>query len=134
MAACASNDTTIVCEYIEHVKIYNRLHKPSYLIDKVVNEGSYYGYTPLHFAAKFGQFDNVEQLLRDGAYCFVMTADNLTPLIVALKNGHDNICLLLLADYKARRMLLFYDYDDQIDVDGHRWAECDKDDDDELFV
>lgn len=109
MAASAASNSLIVAEYIRLSQYRAQTPFSSLVNNKVVDfSGSpYQGFSALHFAAEFGRLDTVQLLLKNGASCFVVSAKNLTPLVVALKRGHENVCRLLFREYKVYRQKLF---------------------------
>ncbi|KAJ9590273.1 hypothetical protein L9F63_027888, partial [Diploptera punctata] len=49
---------------------------------------SEWGWSPLHVAAKWGYLETVETLLQHGANVFVQDINHLSPLDLAVRNGH----------------------------------------------
>lgn len=64
-------------------------------------------------AAAKGRSAYVHELLAHGADPNAEDSDNWTPLLCAAKEGHTNICLMLLengADIEHRDMVTFYQF------------------------
>ncbi|KAA0198523.1 Transient receptor potential cation channel subfamily A member 1, partial [Fasciolopsis buskii] len=67
-----------------------------------VNERDQNGLTPLHYAAARGRVMAAKQLLREGAIVECTDYEEMTPLLMAVKNQHRSLVELLLdsdADY-----------------------------------
>lgn len=64
------------------------------------NRADIYGNTPLHLAARYGNKDILEELLKAGANVAAMNDEFQTPLSVAKRFAHIN-CSAILEDYGA---------------------------------
>lgn len=62
-----------------------------------VNTTNYYGYTPIHWAAKNGHFESARLLLRAGARIDLLSQNGESPLDLALQWEQDQIIWLLIA-------------------------------------
>ncbi|CAL8101258.1 unnamed protein product [Orchesella dallaii] len=65
-----------------------------------LNQGDDHGFSPLHWAAKYGQFKITELLLQRGSRVNVVNKGDDTPLHLAASNGHLDVCRLL-AQHRA---------------------------------
>uniref|UniRef100_A0A915D0F8 Uncharacterized protein n=1 Tax=Ditylenchus dipsaci TaxID=166011 RepID=A0A915D0F8_9BILA len=72
-------------------------HMPAYKDEDFVGAITKSGFTPLHFAAYYGNESVAKLLLEKGAYVNSTALQNITPLHVASKWGHVNLVSLLLA-------------------------------------
>jgi ankyrin repeat protein len=59
--------------------------------------------TALHRAARFGKIETIEVLLQHGALLNAERSDGVTPLELAIKNGHEQIVQLLIGVKKERK-------------------------------
>ena len=70
-------------------------------VQRLLNEGvdpnnrDWFGWTPLHHAAWYGDDKIVKLLLNSGANKDIMSLDNVTPLIIANEADHEQIVNLL---------------------------------------
>lgn len=114
MAACAANNSSIAAQYLRVSQLQSETSLTSLINNKVVESSDlpYKGYTALHFAAEFGRLDTVKLLLAHDAPSFVLSSENETPLVVALKRGHDDVSCLLWRKYKTHRRLIYNAIDD----------------------
>ncbi|XP_058800122.1 alpha-latrocrustotoxin-Lt1a-like isoform X1 [Phymastichus coffea] len=109
MAACAGSNTSIVAEYFRLLQYRPWTTAESFFNNRVMafSDSPYGGYSAFHFAAEFGRLETVQLLLAHGASYFVLSAENVTPLVTALKRGHENVYRLLWRRYKAYRQSIY---------------------------
>jgi ankyrin repeat protein len=91
--ACMTGD-------IQSVKLMLK-HHPN-----IVNDSTYYGYTPLHWASLSGNTELVQYLIANNADINASAKDKSTPLHLAIEEGHDKVVALLVkagADVMASR-------------------------------
>ncbi|PTB38507.1 hypothetical protein M441DRAFT_197509 [Trichoderma asperellum CBS 433.97] len=69
-----------------------------------LNEQDVNGFAPIHNAVALGEIA-VASLLRAGADPTILTADNLSPLHIASREGAASIVSLLLSEYRCRGVL-----------------------------
>ena len=81
----------ILALYNKHENVARQLIPVSH-----VNIVDIAGWTPLHHAAKSGLVNSVKLLLKQGADANSLTSQNQSPLILALRNMHDNIAMQLI--------------------------------------
>lgn len=98
MAACVSSEIMAIENFLRAVESSS---DPRILIDAKVNEKSviYAGYTALHFAVEFGNYQTAKLLLDHCADIYACDAGRSTPLHLALE----------LADTKMIDLILQYD-------------------------
>lgn len=96
MAACASSDPEIVRQFLRIATdtSADALINVISACVKNIDDYSFAGYTPMHFAAEFGRLGTMQLLIDRGAHC-TMTKQNISPLDLARKRNHESISALL---------------------------------------
>lgn len=107
MAACAGSMPEIATNFLNYTNLHAK-HKLNSVVNSQIKDPNHTlaGYRPLHFAAEYGRVQTVQMLYFFEAMIFEKTAQDLTALLLAVKNGHHCVAHLIFNYYKAYRQLI----------------------------
>ncbi|XP_058800189.1 serine/threonine-protein phosphatase 6 regulatory ankyrin repeat subunit C-like [Phymastichus coffea] len=89
--ACTRPNSNFISTLVEHGQVDVNIQVP------IVSDSMYAGYTPLHFAVKFGRYDVVEHLLNHYEIdLYEQEANGSTPLHIATERGDIEMIDLIL--------------------------------------